>query len=178
MYDVGGGESGYIAPASDESEHLLRRQPGRAAHALRPAHRLDARHPGVSAVLLRRIGRRRCRSAGSGRSRSCSRPMDPRHAVHVVAASLADDRRRPDVADDQPRSDARRSEDARRFRRPDHARQNGPEIYGTIFTIAPSHKETGHDLDRVATTASCTSPATAGRTGRTSRRPACRSSAA
>ena len=27
--------------------------------------------------------------------------------------------------------------------------QNGPEIYGTIFTIAPSRKETGHHLDRL-----------------------------
>ena len=43
FYAVGGGESGYIAPHPTQSRHLLRRQPGRAAHALRSRARVRTR---------------------------------------------------------------------------------------------------------------------------------------
>ena len=53
-------------------------------------------------------------------------PVDPERPLHLVAARVEDDRRRPDVDRDQRRPHASRSEDDAGFGRADHARHEQP----------------------------------------------------
>ena len=120
-----------------QRQHLLRRQPGRAAHALRPPHQLQPRRAGVPAVLLGR----ECRfSAGA-------LAVDLPHRLFASESRISYTRRRSTCGrpwtkathgrafrTDLTRADPKTLGDSGG---PITHDQNGPEIYGTIFTIAP-----------------------------------------
>ena len=153
-------------------EHLLRRRPGGVPHALRSPQRSGARHPALPAALLGRVRGQRSGALEldvpdrrvAGRSR---------RALRRVPAPVADDQRRPELGAHQPRPHARGPEDARRLGRADH---QGPErARSSSRRSSPSRRRASRRARSLSapTTAACTSRGTAGRRGRTSRRPTC-----
>ena len=97
---------------SEGSRRVLRRRQQRHVHdAAEPPHRRAARGESVSAHVLRRAGER---AQGTLAVDVPDRLLAGRseRAVHLVAARLADDQRRPELGPDQRRPHAPRSEDA------------------------------------------------------------------
>ena len=70
-------------------------------------------------------------------------------SVHLVAASVEDHRPRPQLGSDQSRSDARRSENAGRFRRPHHARSERPGNLRHHLHHRALAQRREHHLDRL-----------------------------
>ena len=105
-------------------------------------------------------------------------PLDHQGALRHLAACLAHHHRRPELGAHQPEPVALGSEDHAGLGRADH---QGPDRRRNLRrglharALAAGRQ---HDLGRARTTAGCTSPVTAARTGSGSRRPICRSSRA
>jgi photosystem II stability/assembly factor-like uncharacterized protein len=134
-------------PRPARPERVLRRQPGRAAHALRPPQRPDPRRAGVPALLLGRAG------VGAPRALAVDlpdrvRPDRPAHALRVVAARLAHARRGADVGPHLARPHARRPRHARPDGGPITQDMNGPR---STAPSSPSRRRrsTRRDLGRL-----------------------------
>ena len=123
LYQVGGGESGYVAPDPRDVDVFYAGSYG-----------------GLLTRINRRTGERRAiniwpdNPMGFSASDMTERfqwtfpiviaPTDPRTSVRDVAARLEIDQRRPELAAHQPGSDAPRRGDPRALGRADHARSN------------------------------------------------------
>ena len=96
-------------------------------------------------------------------------PHDPEHALHRRQPRLQIDRRGAELAADQPRSDPRRSRDAGADRRPGQPRRHRRRDLRDRLRLRRIAARGRRALGRDPTTACSTSPATAARTGPTSR---------
>ena len=151
---------------------LLRRQLRRAADAHQPPHRRaarDQRLAGQPDGLL--VGRHHRALPVDVPDRDRAHRSDD--ALRHVAARLEVDQRRPELAAHQPGPDAPRSVDARAVGRADHARSDRrrdlrDDLHARAVAVDGNVIWAGSD------DGSCTSRATAARTGRTSRRRICR----
>ena len=164
-----------------QSQHLLCRQPGRAAHPLRPPHRTTPKTSRSTRCSSPAKAPDRSPSAGSGPSPSSSRRSIPTSSTRLRSTSGRPSTTAtpgPRISRDLTRGDPKTLGDSGG---PITHDQNGPEIYGTIFTIAPVAQRRQHHLDRLRRRPGLHHAATATprlRTGPRSPRPACPISAA
>jgi hypothetical protein len=71
------------------------------------------------------------------------------NSLHLVAASVEDHQRRPELGNDQPRFDTRRSENARRFGRAHHQGSERPRNLRHHFHHRAVASRREHHLDRI-----------------------------
>ena len=83
-------------------------------------------------------------------------PADPTRALHLVAARVADDERRRQLGQDQPRPHAARSEDDGTVGRADHARHEQPRGLRDGLRARARARRTSTSSGPDRTTASCT----------------------
>ena len=140
-YGAGGGESGYIAPDPKNPNIFYAGSQGALLTRFDRRTGLLARRAGLSAVLLRRNRRLAAGALAVDLSRSCSRRSNP-DILYTSSQHLwkttDEGQSWQTISPDLTRADPKTLGDSGG---PITHDQNGPEIYGTIFTIAPSHKD-------------------------------------
>ena len=151
LYSPGGAEPGYIAPdPKDPDVFFAGGNNGSFLTRLESPHRAELREVNPYPRMF----------SGEPSSALVERwqwtfpiifsPVDPERALHLVAARLEDDERRPELgrrsAGDLTRHDPKTLGP---LRRPDHGDMNGPEVYATVFALGPGEDRRQRPLGRI-----------------------------